>query len=104
MSEKQGIASPNKSALEAMVQYNNSGFHRHVLREICLDGAFVEMGNVRVLNRQVPVKIVFVHHDKGTRYTHLVHARVREISKDGAQLEFFELDRQAYNALLKLES
>lgn len=103
MSEKQGVVSPSDTALEAMIQYNNSGFHRHTLREIGLNGAFVEMGNVRVLQRHAPVKVVFVHHDKGSNYTHLIHARVQEISKNGAQLIFANLDRPAYDALQKLE-
>lgn len=103
MSEKQGVVSTNDAVVEAMIQYNNSGFHRHTLREIGLNGAFVEMGNVRVLQRHAPVKVVFVHHDKGANYTHLIHARVQEISKNGAQLIFADLDRAAYDALQKLE-
>jgi hypothetical protein len=103
MSEKQAVVSPNEAVLEAMIQYNNSGFHRHTLREIGLTGAFVEMGNVRVLRRHAPVKLVFVHHDKGANYTHLIHARVQEISKNGAHLIFSDLDRQACDALQKLE-
>jgi len=103
MSEKQSVTTSNNTALEAMVQYNNSGFHRHILREIRRDGAFVEMGNVRVLQHQAPVKIVFVYHDMGMSQTHLIEARVREICGQGAHLEFAELDNQAHEALRKLE-
>jgi hypothetical protein len=104
MFEKQGILHSHEASLEAMIQYNSSGYHRHKLRDIRLNGAFVEMGNVRVLQQQAPVKVVFVYHDKGTRYTHMVHAKVREISQGGALLEFYGLDHLAYDALRKLES
>ena len=103
MSENLDVPSSSVAALEAMIQYNNSGYHRHILREIRRDGAFVEMGNVRVLQREAPVKVVFVYHDKGVSYTHLIVARVREISGHGAHLEFSELDRQAQEALRRLE-
>ena len=65
MTDKKSIPESSAAALEAMIQYNNSGFHRHILREIRSDGAFVEMGNVRVLQQNAPVRVVFVHHDKG---------------------------------------
>lgn len=104
MSEKTGVPRSNHNALEAMIQYNNSGFHRHKLRDIRLNGAFVEMGNVRVLRRQAPVTVVFVHHDKGTSYTHMINARVKKILRNGAQLIFSNLDRQAYSALQKLQT
>ena len=104
MSEKKGVLHSNNNALEAMIQYNNSGYHRHILREICLDGAFVEMGNVRVLQRNASVRVVFVHRDKGTSYTHMINARVKKILQNGAQLIFSNLDRQAYNALRKLQA
>ncbi|MCG6975968.1 MAG: hypothetical protein LJE56_06085 [Acidiferrobacterales bacterium] len=103
MSDKQSIPTSNAAALEAMIQYNSSGFHRHILREIRRDGAFVEMVNVRVLQYEAPIKIVFVHHDKGISYTHLIEARVREISGHGAHLEFANLDHQAHEALRTLE-
>ena len=102
MSEKTAVLHSNNNALEAMVQYNNSGFHRHKLRDVHLNGAFVEMGNVRVLHQQAPVQVVFVHHDRGSNHTHLVHARVLEISQGGAVLEFYGLDNQACDALRKL--
>ena len=103
MSENLGIPSSSATALEAMIQYNNSGYHRHILREIRRDGAFVEMGNVRVLQREAPVKVVFVYHDKGISHTHLIEARVREIFGHGAHLEFSDLDHQAHEALCRLE-
>jgi ribonucleotide monophosphatase NagD (HAD superfamily) len=104
MTDKKSIPESSAAALEAMIQYNNSGFHRHILREIRSDGAFVEMGNVRVLQQNAPVRVVFVHHDKGANYTHLINARVKRILQNGAQLIFSNLDRQAYNALQKLQA
>jgi len=86
-----------------MIQYNDSGFHRHTLIDIRLDGAFLQMGNVRVLRRHAPVKVVFVHQYNGTNNTHLVNARVCDIEENGASLVFPELDLPAHNALLKLE-
>ena len=103
MTDKQGITSTSRCAMEAMIQYNNSGFHRHTLREIGLEGAFLEMGNVRVLRRDAPVKVVFVYIHHGSNQTHLIHARVDEIRKNGAHLAFSDLDRNAYDALQKLE-
>ncbi len=102
MTQKQPEAS-RQTSVPAMIQYNDSGFHRHTLSEVGLDGAFVQMGNVRVLRRHTPVKVVFVHHDNGASSTHLITARVREVEENGARLVFSDLDLPAHNALLQLE-
>lgn len=91
-------------SLDAMVQYNNSGFHRHRLHDVSTDGAFVEMGNVRVLRRDSTLRIVFVHHEAGRNETHLIEARVMDVANDGAKLAFCELDPPAQQALRKLQT
>lgn len=95
--------SNRRTSVQAMVQYNNTGFHRHTLSDIGLDGAFVQMGNVRVLRRHAPVKVVFVHQNNGTNNTHLINAHVCDVEENGARLVFSNLDLPAHNALLKLE-
>ncbi|MEE8482523.1 MAG: PilZ domain-containing protein [Acidiferrobacterales bacterium] len=95
--------SNRRTSVQAMVQYNNTGFHRHTLSDIGLDGAFVQMGNVRVLRRHAPVKVVFVHQHNGANSTHLINARVCDVEESGARLVFSDLDLPAHNALLKLE-
>ncbi len=102
MTQKQ-VEVSRRTSVQAMIQYNNSGFHRHTLIDIGLDGAFLQMGNVRVLRSHAPVKVVFVHQDNGTNSTHLIDARVRDIKDDGARLVFSNLDLPAHKALLKLE-
>lgn len=102
MTQKQ-LQTDHQTGLQAMIQYNDSGFHRHTLININLDGAFLQMVNVRLLRRHAPVQVVFVHRDNGTNSTHLVNARVRDIEENGASLVFPELDLPAHNALLKLE-
>ncbi|MFV1998517.1 MAG: hypothetical protein ACC641_10965 [Acidiferrobacterales bacterium] len=92
-----------QNSLQAMIQYNDSGFHRHTLVDIRLDGAFLQMGNVRVLRRHAQVKVVFVHQHNGSNNTHLVNARVYDIKENGAILVFPVLDLPAHNALLTLE-
>lgn len=92
-----------RSSVQVMVQYNNTGFHRHTLSKVSLDGAFLKMGNVRVLRRHAPVKVVFVHQNNGTNSTHLIKAHVRNIEEGGVRLEFSDLDLPAHDALLKLE-
>lgn len=102
MTQKQ-LETNHRTSVQAMIQYNNSGFHRHTLSDVGLDGAFVQMGNVRVLRRHAPVKVVFVHQENGINNTHLITARVRDIEENGARLVFSNLDLPAHNALLKLE-
>lgn len=102
MTQKQ-VETFRQTSVQAMIQYNESGFHRHTLSDIGLDGAFVQMGNVRVLRRHAPVKVVFVYQDNGTNSTHLIDARVSDIKDNGAKLVFSNLDLPAHNALLKLE-
>lgn len=102
MTQKQ-LETNRRTSVQAMIQYNDSGFHRHTLSEVGLDGAFVQMGNARVLRRHTPVKVVFVHQDSGTNSTHMITARVRDVEENGARLVFSNLDLPAHNALLKLE-
>lgn len=92
-----------RASVQAMVQYNNTGFHRHTLSKVGLDGAFLQMGNVRVLRRHAPVKVVFVHQNNGTNNTHLIKAHVGDVGQDGVRLVFSDLDMPAHDALLKLE-
>lgn len=87
-----------------MVQYNNTGFHRHSLSEVSLQGAFLQMGNVRVLRRHAAVKLVFVHQNNGINNTHLIDAHVDDIEERGAKLVFSNIDRPAHDALLTLEA
>lgn len=93
-----------RTSVPVMVQYNNTGFHRHTLSNVGLEGAFLQMGNVRVLRRHAPVKLVFVHQNNGSNNTHLIDARVRDIKESGAELVFPNLDLPAHEALLKLET
>lgn len=90
------------AAMQVMVQYNGSGYHRHRVREISPDSAFVEMGNVRVLRHDGTVRLVFVHQYNGRTETHLVQAKVDEIAPDGARVVFRELDPPAREALRRL--
>lgn len=91
-------------AIEAMVRYNATGFHRHRLRDIRVEGAFVEMGNVRVLRKNSAVEVVFVHCDRGRSHTHRLEAKVSRLEDNGAVLEFCELDNPAQEALRKLQN
>ena len=91
-------------AIEAMVRYNATGFHRHRLRDIRIDGAFVEMGNVRVLRKNSAVEVVFVYCDSGRSHTHRLEAKVSRLENNGALLEFCELDDPAQEALKKLQT
>lgn len=93
-----------RTSLEAMVQYNASGYHRHRLRNIRVEGAFVEMGNVRVLRPDSLVRVVFVHRDHGRSLTHLLQAKVARVDSNGALLRFVDLDDQAQQALSQLQS
>lgn len=90
---------PVTPAIEAMVRYNGTGYHRHRLRDIRLEGAFVEMGNVRVLRKDSPVQVVFVHRQAGSSHTHRLEAKVAWVETDGAQLHFCTLDEPAIQAL-----
>jgi len=101
MTQKQ-LQKNQQVGLQAMIQYNDSGFHRHTLVDIGLEGAFLEMGNVRMLRRHAPVKVVFVHQCSGSNNTHMVSARVCNIEENGARLAFPELDLPAHNALVQL--
>ena len=87
-----------------MIQYNASGYHRHRLRDIGIDSAFVEMGNVRVLKKDSPVRIVFVHRDHGRSLTHLIEAIVARVEANGALIRFVDLDGPARRALSKLQA
>lgn len=91
-------------AINAMIRYNATGYHRHRLRHVQLDGAFVEMGNARVLRKNTSVDVVFVHRQAGASNTHLVNARVAKVENGGALLKFCNLDEQALQALSTLKS
>lgn len=91
-------------AINAMIRYNGTGYHRHLLRDIQPDGAFVEMGNVRVLRKDSQVDVVFVHHQGGSSNTHRVDAKVARVERGGALLKFLNLDEQALQALSSFRS
>jgi len=86
-----------------MIQYNASGYHRHRLRDIRVESAFLEMGNVRVLRKDSRVRIVFVHREHGRSLTHLLEARIAEVETNGARIEFVDLDDQAHQALSRIQ-
>jgi len=90
-------------SVDAMIQYNKSGYHRHRLRDIQVEGAFVEMGNVRLLRKDAPVRVVFVHRDQGRSLTHLIEAKVAKVDTNGAHIRFVDLDDPAQRALRKLQ-
>lgn len=90
--------------INAMVEYNTSGYHRHRLRDIRVDGAFVEMGNVRVLRKDSLVRVVFVHHERGHAHTHRLEAKVASVESNGALIRFLNLDDQAQRALSTLQA
>ena len=89
--------------IEAMVRYNASGYHRHRLSHIQPQGAFMEMGNVRVLRKDTPVQVVFVHREAGRSHTHRLEAKVDRIENNGALLRFVELDEPAQLAISRLQ-
>ena len=92
-----------QSSVHAMIQYNASGYHRHRLRDIRVESAFLEMGNARVLRKDSRVRVVFVHREHGRSLTHLLEARVAEIESNGARIEFVDLDDQAQQALSRIQ-
>lgn len=98
MNNKVNTPGPDYS-ISAMIRYNATGYHRHRLRDVQLDGAFVEMGNARVLRKDSTVDVVFVHRQAGTSNTHLVNAKVARVENGGALLKFVGLDTQAKQAL-----
>lgn len=102
MNNKVNTPGPDCS-LNAMIRYNATGYHRHRLREVQLDGAFVEMGNARVLRKDSTVDVVFVHRQAGASSTHRVNAKVARVENGGALLKFVGLDRQAKQALRSLD-
>lgn len=93
----------DRPILEAMVRYNASGYHRHRLSHIQPQGAFIEMGNVRVLRKDSPVQVVFVHREAGRSHTHRLEAKVDRIENNGALLRFVEIDEPAQLALSRLQ-
>ena len=88
-----------RASVHAMIQYNASGYHRHRLRDIGIDSAFVEMGNVRVLKKDSPIRVVFVR-----SLTHLIEAIVARVEANGALIRFVDLDGPAQRALSKLQA
>jgi len=98
--------SPNApgTSVDAMIQYNASGYHRHRLRDIRPESAFVEMGNVRVLRKDSIVRVVFVHRGLGQSRTHLLEAKVTRVEPNGALLKFIDIDDQAHHALKQIHS
>ena len=94
----------SRASVHAMIQYNGSGYHRHRLRDIRVESAFLEMGNARVLRKDSRVRVVFVHRDLGRSLTHMLEARVTRVEKNGARIEFVDLDDQAQQALSKLQN
>lgn len=93
-----------RTSVHAMVQYNGTGYHRHRLRDIRTESAFIEMGNVRVLKKDSHLRVVFVHRDHGRSLTHLIDAIVARVEANGALIKFVDLDGPARRALSKLQA
>jgi len=92
-----------RTSVHAMIQYNASGYHRHRLRDIRMESAFVEMGNARVLRKDSCVRVVFVHREHGRSLTHRLEAKVARVESNGALIKFVDLDDQAQRALSDLQ-
>ncbi len=90
-------------SISAMVRYNTTGYHRHRLRNVRIAGAFVEMGNARVLRKDSQIQIVFVFRQAGHCHTHRLEAKVDRVDTNGAQLSFCSLDDQAQAALSNIQ-
>lgn len=89
------------ASVKALVTHDRAGLTKCLLREIGIDGAFVETGEYH-LRKGADVDLVLKIRN-GNKRTHCrVPARVVRITDDGAALSFDDLDENVYRILFDI--
>lgn len=84
-----------------MIAHGGRGLVKCKLRDISLEGAFVETGAVR-LSKNAEVDLVLKVRS-GKKIEHCqIPARVARVTKDGAALIFDKLEEQVYRTLINI--
>lgn len=88
-------------ALEAMLSHGNSGFRRYSTRDISLDGAFVETGEMRVGAKALVDLALRIPGGDRSR-THRFRGQIVRMTTQGVGLVFDPVNTDGYVALLDL--
>ena len=89
------------TAAKVLVTDERLGLTRCTLRDISLEGAFVETGNI-AFSKNAAVELV-VRYRSGKKRGHCrVAAKVLRVSQNGAALVFNDVDERVYRALFAL--
>lgn len=88
-------------ALEVMVKHKRLGLQSCQTRDISLDGAYVETGDL-VLRKNAKVDLVLMIPAKRKAKHHRIQAKVADVQKRGATFIFRKLDERTYSALVDL--
>ena len=89
------------ASVKAMVTHERAGLTKCVLREIGIDGAFVETGEYH-LKKGADVDLVLKIRN-GDKRTHCrVPAKVVRTTEDGAALSFDNMDEDVYRVLFDI--
>lgn len=87
-------------ALEAVLNFNTQSYRHSLTRDISLDGAFVETGEV--LAKKGSVELAIQLPTEGKQKYHRFQAQVVRVTDGGAGILFDKVDTEAYAALLDL--
>ncbi|MDH3672010.1 MAG: PilZ domain-containing protein [Gammaproteobacteria bacterium] len=101
MSDDRRLGPRRWAHVTAIISHNRLGMSRCMLRDISLEGAFVETGG-HILDQDERVELVLKlragHRNKHCR----VPAKVARVSDEGAALIFDDPDEQLYSTLFDI--
>jgi hypothetical protein len=101
MSDDRRMGPRRWAHVTAMINHNRLGMARCRLRDISLEGAFVEIGK-RILEQDDIVELVLKVR-AGAHHRHCrVPAKVARVSDEGAALVFDDPDEQLYRTLFDI--
>lgn len=87
--------------VEAMIAHGGRGLAKCRLRDISLEGAFIETAVLR-LSKNADVDLVLkIRSGRRTKHCR-VPARVARVTEDGAALVFGKLEEQVYRTLIDI--
>lgn len=101
MSDDRRLGPRRWAQVTAMISRNRVGMSRCRLRDISLEGAFVEIGG-RVLDQHERVELVLKVRSGEHRHHCRVPATVARVSAEGAALVFDDPDEELYRTLFDI--
>jgi hypothetical protein len=89
------------AGVKVMITHHRLGLTKCKLRDIGIDGAFVETGGL-ALRKGNNVDLVLKVRTAGKTRHYRIHTKVERVTPEGVALVFGELDENLYKALLDI--